>query len=38
MAEEVKTLLPEEEGKNIMNILRDYLKDVDNFKDENIKL
>lgn len=29
---------PEEEVKNIMNILRDYLKDTKNFKDENIKL
>lgn len=29
---------PAEEVKNIMNILRDYLKDVDNFKDENISM
>ena len=29
---------PEEEVKNIMGILRDYLKDIDNFKDENIRL
>lgn len=29
---------PAEEVSNIMNILRDYLKDVDNFKEENIKV
>ncbi len=29
---------PEEEVKNIMNLLRDYLKDAENFKDENIKV
>lgn len=29
---------PKSEVDNIMNILRDYLKDTDNFKDENIKL
>lgn len=29
---------PQSEVDNIMNILRDYLKDTDNFKDENIKL
>ena len=29
---------PPEEVKNIMNILRDYLKDAKNFKDENIKV
>lgn len=29
---------PEEEVKNIMDILRDYLRDVDNFKEENIKV
>lgn len=29
---------PEEEVKNIMNILREYLKDTKNFKGENIKL
>lgn len=29
---------PKEEVENIMNILRDYLKDAKNFKDENIKV
>ncbi len=29
---------PDEEVKNLMNILRDYLKDAKNFKDENIKV
>lgn len=29
---------PAEEVENIMNILRDYLKDAKNFKDENIKV
>ena len=29
---------PPEEVKNIMNILRDYLRDAKNFKDENIKV
>lgn len=29
---------PKEEVENIMNILRDYLRDTKNFKDENIKL
>ena len=29
---------PQAEVDNIMNILRDYLKDTKNFKDENIKL
>lgn len=29
---------PQEEVENIMNILRDYLKDAKNFKDENIKV
>ncbi len=29
---------PEDEVKNIMNLLRDYLKDAENFKDENIKV
>ena len=29
---------PPEEVKNIMNILRDYLKDAKNFKEENIKV
>ena len=29
---------PPEEVENIMNILRDYLKDAKNFKDENIKV
>ncbi len=29
---------PKEEVDNIMDILRDYLKDTKNFKDENIKL
>lgn len=29
---------PKDEVDNIMNILRDYLKDTENFKDENIKL
>lgn len=29
---------PEEEVKNIMNLLRDYLKDAKNFKHENIKV
>lgn len=29
---------PEDEVKNIMNLLRDYLKDAKNFKDENIKV
>ena len=29
---------PQSEVDNIMNILRDYLKDTDNFKGENIKL
>lgn len=29
---------PQAEVDNIMNILRDYLKDTDSFKDENIKL
>ena len=29
---------PKSEVDNIMNILRDYLKDTKNFKDENIKL
>lgn len=29
---------PKEEVDGIMNLLRDYLKDADNFKDENIKL
>lgn len=29
---------PQEEVDNIMNILRDYLKDAKNFKDENIKV
>ena len=29
---------PEDEGKSIMNLLRDYLKDAENFKDENIKV
>ena len=29
---------PKSEVDNIMNILRDYLKDTDSFKDENIKL
>lgn len=29
---------PEDEVSNIMNILRDYLKEAKNFKDENIKV
>ncbi len=29
---------PQAEVNNIMNILRDYLKDTDSFKDENIRL
>ena len=29
---------PEEEVKGIMNLLRDYLKDAENFKDENIRV
>lgn len=29
---------PKEEVDNIMNILRDYLKDAENFKDENIQV
>ncbi len=29
---------PKEEVENIMNILRDYLRDAKNFKDENIKV
>ncbi|MBQ3052134.1 MAG: isoprenyl transferase [Clostridia bacterium] len=29
---------PKEEVENIMNLLRDYLKDAENFKDENIKV
>ena len=29
---------PEDEVKSIMNFLRDYLKDAENFKDENIKV
>ena len=29
---------PEDEVKSIMNLLRDYLKDAENFKDENIKV
>lgn len=29
---------PESEVKGIMNLLRDYLKDAENFKDENIKV
>ncbi len=29
---------PEDEVKNIMNLLRDYLRDAENFKDENIKV
>ncbi|MCQ2450844.1 MAG: isoprenyl transferase [Clostridia bacterium] len=29
---------PQEEVNNIMNILRDYLRDAKNFKDENIKV
>lgn len=29
---------PQEEVNNIMNILRDYLKEAKNFKDENIKV
>ena len=29
---------PADEVENIMNILRDYLKDAKNFKDENIKV
>lgn len=29
---------PQDEVDNIMNILRDYLKDAKNFKDENIKV
>ncbi|MBP3706193.1 MAG: isoprenyl transferase [Clostridia bacterium] len=29
---------PKEEVENIMNILREYLKDAKNFKDENIKV
>ncbi len=29
---------PKEEVSNIMNLLRDYLKDAKNFKDENIKV
>lgn len=29
---------PQDEVENIMNILRDYLKDAKNFKDENIKV
>ena len=29
---------PEDEVKGIMNLLRDYLKDAENFKDENIKV
>ena len=29
---------PKDEVDNIMNILRDYLKDTENFKDENIRL
>jgi undecaprenyl diphosphate synthase len=29
---------PEDEVNNIMNILRDYLKEAKNFKDENIKV
>ncbi len=29
---------PKEEVDNIMDILRDYLKDTENFKDENIKV
>ncbi len=29
---------PEDEVKGIMNLLRDYLKDAENFKDENIRV
>ena len=29
---------PQDEVQNIMNLLRDYLKDAKNFKDENIKV
>ena len=29
---------PRDEVKGIMNLLRDYLKDAENFKDENIKV
>jgi undecaprenyl diphosphate synthase len=29
---------PEEEVRGIMNLLRDYLKDAENFKDENIRV
>ena len=29
---------PKEEVENIMNLLRDYLKDAENFKDENIRV
>lgn len=29
---------PQDEVKGIMNLLRDYLKDAENFKDENIKV
>lgn len=29
---------PKDEVENIMNLLRDYLKDAENFKDENIKV
>ena len=29
---------PKEEVENIMNLLRDYLRDAENFKDENIKV
>ena len=29
---------PKEEIQNIMNLLRDYLRDAENFKDENIKV
>ncbi len=29
---------PQEEVKGIMNLLRDYLKDAENFKDENIRV
>ena len=29
---------PKEEVDNIMNLLRDYLRDAKNFKDENIKV
>ena len=29
---------PEDEVKSIMNLLRDYLKDAENFKEENIKV